>query len=423
MTNNVKKKNMKNKRTRDTFRAFSNRNYTLFFAGQSVSQIGTWMQRTAIIWVIYSLTHSAAMIGLAMFAQQFPSFLLSLAGGVVADRYSRYRILLITQAASMVQAILLAVLVLSGHYVIWEILSLGAVLGIINAFDVPARQPMVHEMVNNKEDLANAISLNSAMVNLARLIGPALSGIVLQQFGAGVCFIINALSFLAVMTSLLLMQFAPFVAPVVKKKVTAELAEGLHYLKQTRSIGMLIILLMCLSLLVLPYDTLVPVFAKAIFEGNAATYGYVTGAIGLGALGGTFFLASAKRGADLRTFLLGSIAVLGLGLMLFSRATWFPISLPFAIIIGLGSITPMAASITIIQTEAAAHMRGRVMSYVAMAYFGMLPLGSLLVGNISQKIGAPLAMLCQGILAVSIAIVFGKLLYKNQPEQSIKTTF
>lgn len=397
---------MKNKRTGDIFRAFRDRNYTLFFAGQSVSQIGTWMQRTAIIWVIYSLTHSAAMIGLAMFAQQFPSFLLSLAGGVVADRYSRYRILLITQTASMLQAILLAVLVLSGHFVIWEILSLGAVLGIINAFDVPARQPLVHEMVSNKEDLANAISLNSAMVNLARLVGPALSGIVLQQFGAGVCFIINALSFLAVITSLLLMHFAPFVPPAVKKKVTAELSEGWRYLKQTPGIAMLIILLVCLSLLVLPYDTLVPVFAKAIFEGNAATYGYITGVMGLGALGGTLFLASAKRGADLRKFLLGSIVVLGAGLILFSRATYFPLSLPFAIIIGLGSVTPMSTSITIIQMEAATHMRGRVMSYIAMAYFGMLPLGSLLIGTISQKIGAPLTMLCQGVIALIIAACF-----------------
>jgi len=405
---------MENEQTLNTFRAFRNRNYTLFFAGQSISQIGSWMQRTAIIWIIYSLTHSAAMIGLAVFAQQFPSFLLSLAGGVVADRYSRYRILLVTQTASLVQAILLAALILSGHYFIWEILSLGAVLGIINAFDVPARQPMVHEMVDNKEDLANAISLNSAMVNLARLIGPALSGIVLQQFGAGVCFIVNAVSFLAVITSLMLMHFAPFEAPVIKKKISAELAEGLSYLKKTSSVTTLIILLMCLSLLVLPYDTLVPVFAKVIFGGNATTYGYITGSIGLGALAGTFFMASAKRGADLRKFLLGSIVVLGVGLILFSRATWFPVALPFAIILGLGSITPMSASIAIIQTEAAAHMRGRVMSYVAMAYFGMMPLGSLLIGNISQKIGAPLTMLCQGIIALIIAASFFRIFSRGK---------
>ncbi len=202
----------------NTFRAFRNRNYALFFAGQSVSQIGTWMQRTAVIWVIYSLTHSASMIGFAVFAQQFPSFLLSLFGGVVADRYPRYKILLVTQTASMIQAVLLAILILTNHYVIWEILTLSAFLGIVNAFDVPARQPMVHEMVGDKTDLANAISLNSAMVNLARLIGPALSGIVLQKFGAGICFSLNALSFIAVIASLLLMKLPEFEAPAVKKR-------------------------------------------------------------------------------------------------------------------------------------------------------------------------------------------------------------
>ena len=406
MTKNVKKKNMKNEQSGHIFRAFRNRNYSLFFTGQSVSQIGTWMQRTAVIWVIYSLTHSASMIGFAVFAQQFPAFLFSLFGGVIADRYARYKILLITQAASMIQAILLAVLILTNHYVIWEILLLSAILGIITAFDVPARQPMVHEMVNDKADLANAISFNSAMVNMARLIGPALSGLVLQQFGAGVCFVINAVSFIAVIISLLLMKFQAFQPPAVKKKVTAELAEGLKYLRQTPAISMLILLMLCLSLLVLPYDTMEPVFAKVIFKGNATTYGYISGCIGLGALIGSFFLASAKKGINLRMVLLFSIAILGAGLILFSRTNHFVLALPFAVILGLGSITPMSTSITIIQMEAATHMRGRVMSFVAMAYFGMLPVGSLLIGNISQKIGAPLTMLCQGVTALIIVICF-----------------
>src|ERR1700744_580429 len=338
-----------NNRIKDTFRAFRNRNYALFFAGQSVSQIGTWMQRTAVIWVIYSLTHSAVMIGFVMFAQQVPSFLLSLFGGVVSDRYSRYKILLVTQTASMVQAVLLAILILTGHYVVWEILTLSVILGIINAFDVPARQPMIHEMVDNKEDLANAISLNSAMVNMARLIGPALSGIVLQTMGAGICFILNAVSFLAVISSLLLMKFPAFKPPVTRKKVIEELAEGFKYMKQTPSISSLILLTGCLSLLILPYDTMEPVFAKIIFKGNAATYGYLSGCIGLGALGGTFALASAKKGTDLRKFLLGSIVVLGIGLILFSRTGYFALALPFAVIIGLGSLTPMATAITIFQ--------------------------------------------------------------------------
>lgn len=402
----------------NTFRAFRNRNYALFFAGQTVSQIGTWMQRTAVIWVIYSLTHSASMIGLAVFAQQFPSFLLSLFGGVVADRHNRHKILLITQTASMIQAILLAVLILTGHDVIWEMLVLSAVLGVINAFDTPARQPMVHDMVNDKADVANAISLNSAMVNMARLVGPALSGLVLQKFGAGICFSINAVSFIAVIISLLLMKFPKFERPTVRKKVSAELAEGLRYLKQTPSISVLIFLIFCLSLLIIPYDTMEPVFAKVIFKGNAATYGYLSGCIGLGALIGSLFLASVKKGTNFRMILLASIVVLGTGLILFSRMSHFAMALPFALILGLGSITPMSTSLTIIQMEAAPNMRGRVMSYVAMSYFGMLPLGSLLIGTISQKIGAPLTMFCQGIIALLIAALFYKLIPKVKPDPS-----
>jgi MFS family permease len=369
--------------------------------------------------VIYSLTHSASMIGVAVFAQQFPSFLLSLFGGVVADRHPRARILLITQAASMVQAILLAVLILTNHYVIWEILTLSAMLGIINAFDVPARQPMVHEMVDDKADLANAISLNSAMVNLARLIGPALSGMVLQRWGAGFCFSLNAVSFIAVIISLLLMKFPAFKPPAVKKKVLSELAEGFGYLKETPAISLLILLVVCLSVFIWPYDTLEPVFAKVIFKGDATTYGYLTGCVGLGALIGSILLASARKGIDLRKILLLTVVVMGAGLMLFSRMTHFVASLPFALILGLGSITPMSTAITVVQMEAAPNMRGRVMSWMALAFFGMLPLGSLLIGTLSQKIGAPLTMLCQGILAILIAAIFFPLIintkWNNKP--------
>ncbi len=391
-----------------TFRAFRNRNYALFFTGQSISQIGTWMQRTAVSWVIYSLTHSAFMLGLAVFAQQFPSFLLSLPGGVVADRYSRYKILLVTQTASMIQAILLAVLILTNHYVIWEILTLSVVLGIINAFDVPARQPMVHELVKDKEDISNALALNSGMVNIARLVGPALSGIVLQAFGAGICFSINAFSFVAVIVSLLMIKFPAFNPPAVKKKVMHELAEGFQYLKETPSIGIIILLLICMSLLVFPYDTVLPVFAKVVFKGNAATYGYISSVMGLGAVLGSLFLASLKKGANLKFVLLLSIVVLGAGLILFSHISNLPVAMVFAVLIGFGSLTPMTLSITLVQLESAPNMRGRVMSYVAMGFFGMLPLGSLLIGSISQKITVQNAMLAQGIVALIIAIIFSK---------------
>jgi MFS family permease len=404
---------MKTNKTSNTFRAFRNRNYALFFCGQSLSQIGTWMQGTAVSWVIFSLTHSVFMLGFAVFAKQFPAFLLSLPGGVVSDRYSRHKILLVTQTASMIQAILLAVLILTNHYVVWEILTLSVVLGIINAFDTTARQPMVHDMVNNKEDIANALALNSAMVNIARLIGPALSGIILQAFGAGICFSLNALSFVAVITSLLLMKMPEFKPPVIKKKVVAELAEGFQYLKQTPTLGMILLLLTVLSLLVLPYDTMIPVFAKVIFKGNAATFGYISSFMGLGAILGSLFFASRKKGTNLRSVLLTGITILGAGLILFSRISYFPAAMPFAVIIGFGSLMPMTACITIMQVEAAPHMRGRVMSYVAMGYFGMLPLGSLLIGTISQKITSPLTMFCQGIIALIIAVVFSTFLRRG----------
>lgn len=404
------------------FRAFRNRNYALFFYGQSISQIGTWMQRTAVSWVIYSITHSASMLGLAVFAQQFPSFLFSLLGGIVSDRYSRRKILLITQTASLIQSIALAILTITDHFVIWQILSLSVLLGIVNAFDTPARQPMVHELVSNKEDITNAMALNSAMVNIARLVGPALSGIVLQSFGAHICFSLNALSFLAVISSLLLMKLPSFIPPVTKKKAVVELAEGFRYLKETPRIGVIVILIMCMGLFVFPYDTLMPIFAKVIFKGDARTFGYIASISGIGSITSSFYLASLKKDSNLTEIMLAGIGVLGVGLLGFAFCTSFYVAAPFAVIIGLASLAPMTASMTIIQVEAASHMRGRVMSYIAMAYFGMLPLGSLLVGNVSQKISAPVTMAIQGVIAILIAFIFPRYLKQEKLNKKDITT-
>src|SRR6201985_1300469 len=211
-----------------TFSAFKSRNYRLYFTGQSISLIGTWMQKTAVSWVIYSLTHSTFMLGLTLFASQFPSFLFSLIGGVVSDRYDRYKVLLTTQIASLIQAALLAILILLKHYSVWEILTLSVMLGIINAFDVPARQSLVYDMVDDKSDLPNALALNSSMVNLSRIIGPAIAGIVLETLGDGACFLLNALSFVAVIASLLLMRLPKYVKKEHKKNVFGELKEGLE---------------------------------------------------------------------------------------------------------------------------------------------------------------------------------------------------
>jgi len=408
---------------KNTFRAFRNRNYALFFCGQSISQIGTWMQRTAVSWVIYTLTHSAFMLGLSMFAMQFPSFLFSLLGGIASDRYDRYKILLFTQTASMLQALALAVLVLTGHYAVLQILMLSVILGIVNAFDVPARQPLVHQLVSDKSELPNALALNSSMVNLAKLVGPALSGIVLQKFGAGICFLLNAVSFVAVLTSLLLMKLPKQNISSEKKNIKQELSEGFTYLKQTPSISMVLLLLTTVSFLILPYDTLLPVFAKVVFKGDAATFGYISSFIGLGAITGTFFLASLKPGTDLKTVLLINTVVLGIGLLFFSRLDYFPLAMLFAVIFGFGNMAQTTICITLVQVHSAEHMRGRVMSFLVMGFFGMLPVGCLLIGSISQKIGAQNTLFCQGITALLIAAVFSNFLRKDSLNKKEKQEF
>jgi len=372
------------------------------------------MQRTGVSWVVYTMTHSALMLGITIFATQFPSFLFSLYGGIISDRYNRYKIMLVTQTAAMIQAVLLAVLILTNRYTVWEILSLSVILGIINAFDMPARQPMVHEIIKEKADLPNALALNSSMVNLARVIGPALSGIILQKLGAGICFSLNALSFVAVIGSLLLMKLPPFIPHSSKKNASSEIIEGFRYIKNTPSIGMILLMLTCISLFVLPYNTLLPIFAKVVFQGNAVTFGYINSFIGLGALGGAFFLASLKPGTDLKIILLMNTLIFGICLMFFSHITNFPLAMAFATASGFGMMSQTTIGNTIIQTQSAPHMRGRVMSYFALAFFGMLPLGSLLTGSISQLIGAPNTLFCQGVLAIIIAIVFSGFLREDR---------
>jgi MFS family permease len=398
----------------NTFRAFRSRNYQLYFTGQSVSLIGTWMQRTGVSWVVYTMTHSAFMLGITVFATQFPSFLLSLYGGIVSDRYNRYKIMLITQTAAMIQAVLLAILIFTNHYTVWEILALSVILGIVNAFDMPARQPMVHEIIHDKTDLPNALALNSSMVNLARVLGPALSGVVLQKLGAGICFSLNALSFVAVIVSLLLMKLPPYQPKLVKKKISSELVEGFVYLKNTPAIGMILLMLAIMSLLVLPYNTLLPIFAKVIFKGDAVTFGYINSFIGLGALGGAFFLASLKPATDLKMILLVNTLIFGVCLMLFSHISNFPLAMLFATVTGFGMMSLTTISNTIIQLKSDPQMRGRVMSYFALAFFGMMPMGSLLIGTISQQIGAPDMLLFQGMTAIIIAIIFSHFLRKDK---------
>lgn len=386
-----------------TFRAFKSRNYQLFFWGQLISRIGMWTQRTAVVWVVYTLTHSTVMIGLTYFAEQFPSFLLSIPGGIVADRYNRYKVMMQTQIASAIQAIALTILVFAGHMIVWQILSLSVLLGAINAFDVPARQPLVHDIIDDKEDLPNAIALNSTLNNLSRLIGPALAGILLAKFGAGICFLVNALSFAAVIICLLLMKLPPHKPLLVKKKIMTDLVEGFNYIRKTREIRRIILLLTSVCLLVLPYNTLLPVYAKVIFKGDSVTFGYLNSFIGLGAVTGAFTLASLKPATDFKKLLLVNTIILGISLLIFAYSTNFLVSLVIAVVCGFGTMAFVPICNTLLQMESDAHMRGRVISYFAMAAFGMLPLGSVITGSISKWIDPPAVLFSQGILALIIA--------------------
>jgi len=404
----------------EILKPFQSRNYRLYFSGQSISLIGTWMQRTAVYWLVYDKTGSAFMLGATVFAVQFPSFLLSVLGGVVSDRYNRYRVLLLTQVASLVQALLLTGLVWSEQYAVWQVLALSVVLGIINAFDVPARQAMVYDMVNHKDHVPNAIALNSSMVHLARLIGPALSGVVLEKFGAPVCFLINALSFLAVITSLLFMKLPPYKKAVRVNTALADIKNGFVYLRDTPAIGKVMAMLALMSLLALPYVTLLPIYAREVFHGTASTFGYLNSFVGVGAIGGAIFLASLKAGADLKRILFVNTILFGVGLIAFSHITYLPVALFFLAIAGFGMMSQTTISNTLIQLTVTPAMRGRVISYYAMAFFGMQPIGSLLVGALSHYAGAPNALLAQGVITMLIALLFMPFLRRRELKSSDK---
>ena len=396
------------------FTAFQSRNYRLYVYGQSVSLMGTWMQRTAVSWVVYVLTHSPFMLGLSLFCTQFPSFLLTSIGGVVSDRYNRYKVLLTTQIASLVQSFILFLVVWRGNFTVWEILGLGVVLGTINAFDVPARQALVYEMVEKKENLPNALALNSSMVNLARLVGPAIAGFVLHKLGESTCFLLNALSFLAVIGSLLRIKLKPYVRGNRDKKVLGDLKAGWTYLVRHPGIGRPILMLALMSLLVIPYATLLPIYAKVIFHGNATTFGLIDSFIGMGAISCALWLASRNVNTEMamkKTLRINTI-IFGIGLILFSHTEWFPLAMVFAVVAGFGMMAETTMTNTIIQMSVVPEMRGRVISYFAMAYFWMMPLGSLLVGFISQYAGAQNTILGQGVIALVIVGLFWKHLTK-----------
>ncbi len=398
-----------------TFNSFRNRNFRLFFMGQSISLVGTWMQKTAVSWVVYSVTQSKFMLGVSVFATLFPTAMVSLYGGIVADRYDRYKMLLATQIISLLQALLLALaIVFFREHVVWEIIILGAVLGVINGVDMPVRQSMIREMVADKADLPNALALNSSMVNLSKLIGPAIAGLVLELYGDAVCFGLNAFSFIPVIISLIMMKLpAQEFKPAADKNLRKEFAEAFGYIKSTPEISSVIVFVAVTSLLLLPFSALTPVFAKDIFRGSASTLGIIDGIIGLGAFFGALFLASLQRGANLSKILAINTLVFGIGLILFSYTELFTLALVFIALGSFGMMSVRTLTNTIIQIHVPNQFRGRVISIYLMMLTGMIPIGSLLIGAVSHYIGVQMTVCIEGVLALVIAAFYGRYL-KNE---------
>jgi MFS family permease len=391
---------------KNIFRSLRYRNYRLFFGGQSVSLIGTWIQRIAMPWLVYHLTNSAFLLGVVGFAGQIPTFFLSPFAGVLTDRWNRYYIIIITQIVAMIQALILAFLFFLGVIKVWQIILLSVFLGCVNAFDIPARQSFVVEMVGKKEDLGNAIALNSSMVNGARLLGPSIAGILIASAGEGICFLLNGLSYIVVIVSLLMMKIVPRETKNQNTHVFKELKEGFSYTFGFAPIKSVIVLLGLVSLMGMPYTVLMPVFAKDILHGSSHTFGFLMGASGLGALIGAIYLASRKSVLGLERIIPLSAGIFGFGLIAFSLSRIFLVSLALMVIMGLGMMLEMASSNTILQTIVDDNKRGRVMSFYTMAFMGTAPFGSLLAGGLANSIGTPNTLIICGISCILGAIIF-----------------
>jgi MFS family permease len=390
-------------------RALSHRNYRLFFAGQGTSLVGTWVTRVATSWLVYRLTGSAAVLGIVGFAGQIPTFLLAPLAGVWVDRWSRYRVLLVTQVLSMLQSLALAGLALAGTIDVTSILILSAFQGIINAFDTPARQAFVVDMVDDRADLPNAIALNSSMVNGARLIGPSVAGVLIAVAGEGWCFLLDGLSYVAVLASLLMMRLPRMEPRPRGKRVLLELGEGFRYAFGFAPIRAVLLLLTLISLMGMPYTVLMPLMAVEVLHGGPHTLGFLMGAVGVGALGGAAYLASRRSVLGLGRLIPVASIVFGCGLIAFSLSRTIVLSLVLLVVTGVGFMVQLASSNTIVQTIVREEMRGRVMAFYTMAFMGTAPFGSLLAGGMAARVGAPSTILFGGT-----ACILGGLLFARQ---------
>lgn len=389
-------------------RALKSRNYRLFFGGQSISLIGTWMTRVATAWLVYRLTQSPFLLGAVSFAGQIPLFFLAPVAGVWVDRWDRHRVLVITQILSMLQSLALAALTLAGVITVWEIIWLSLLQGLVNAFDMPARQAFVVQMVEDRRDLGNAIALNSSMVNAARLIGPALAGMVIAGVGEGYCFLADGISYLTVIVSLLAMRIPAQVSRATGKRVMHELQEGWDYVAGSVPIRSILLLLGLVSLVGMPYTVLMPVFASQVLHGGPHTLGFLMSAVGVGALASAVTLAARKSVLGLGRVIPLAAGLFGAALIAFASSRLFWLSMLLLLATGFGFLQQMAASNTILQTIVEEEKRGRVMAYYSMAFQGVAPFGSLAAGALAARIGAPMTLAGGGVLCLLGALWFSR---------------
>jgi MFS family permease len=388
------------------WRALRHRNFRLFFVGQSISLIGTWMTRVATSWLVYRLTGSALLLGTVGFAGQIPTFLLAPFAGVWVDRLDRRKLLVWTQVLAALQSLALAALTLARVINIHEIIGLSILQGLINAFDMPGRQAFLVQMVEDKQDLGNAIALNSSMVNMARLVGPALAGFVIAGAGEGYCFTIDGLSYLAVIASLLMMRVNIAPAKPVLTSMLEQLKEGWTYVSGFAPIRTILLLFALISLMGMPFMVLMPIFASKVLHGGPHTLGFLLGASGVGALISAVSLALRRTVRGLTTMIQISAALFGIALICFGLSRVLPLSMFLMLIVGFGMMQGLAASNTVIQTLVPEDKRGRVMSYYTMAFVGMAPFGSLLAGGLAHRLGAPHAVMITGAFCVAGSVWF-----------------
>jgi MFS family permease len=406
---------MAQSRLKSSLRAFRHRDYRLFFAGQLISLIGTWMQTVAQSWLVYRKTGSATLLGLVVFASQFPIFLLSPIAGAVADTYPRRRTMIVIQALMMLLAFPLAFLTLTNRIQVWQIFVLAILLGFVNAFDIPVRQSFVAEIVG-RDDLINAIALNSSMMNSARIIGPAVAGILVSVVGEGWCFLINGLSYLAVIIGLLMIRSGNTAPHEHQASRTVAILEGFRFALQTRPVRALLLLLGVVSLMGMPYSVLMPIFADGILHGGPKGLGLLMGSAGIGALLGAVTLAGRQGVRGLGSWVMFACAGFGTSLILFSTSRHFLLSMVLLIPVGFSMMVQMASSNTLIQSMVPDRLRGRVMALYSMMFVGMAPFGALLAGILANLMGAPMTVAIGGVVCLAGAFVFRAHLPKIRAE-------